>query len=88
MCTQYSLLKYIKPPPPQKGKCTTTMYTMLHNRTKIPSAALDLAPHSKMTTFCLLICLHPSSMDWTQTVIVFYQSLALGQFIGFATTTT
>ena len=38
------------------------MYTMLHNHTKIPSAALDLAPHSKTTTFCLSFCLHPSSM--------------------------
>ena len=45
-----------------KGKCTTAMYTMLHNHTKIPSAAFDLAPHSKTTTFCLSFCLHPSSM--------------------------
>ena len=39
------------------------MYTMLHNHTKIPSAAFDLAPHSKTTTFCLSFCLHPSSMN-------------------------
>ena len=38
------------------------MYTMLHNHTKIPSVAYDLAPHSKTTTFCLSFCLHPSSM--------------------------
>ena len=46
MCTQYTLLKYIKPPPPTKvkGKCTTATYTMLHNHTKIPSAAFHLAP--------------------------------------------
>ena len=64
MCTQYTLLKYIKPPPPTKvkGKCTTATYTMLHNHTKIPSAAFHLAPHSKTTTFCLSFCLHPSSM--------------------------
>ena len=33
MCTQYSLLKYIKPPPPTKvkGKCTTAMYCTVHN---------------------------------------------------------
>ena len=63
MCTQYSLLKYINLPPTKvKGKCTTAMYTMLHDHTKIPSAAFNLAPHSKTTTFCLSFCLHPSSM--------------------------
>ena len=35
---------------------------MLHDHTKILSAAFDLAPHSKTTTFCLGFCLHPSSM--------------------------
>ena len=36
---------------------------MLHDHTKILSAAFDLAPHSKTTTFCLGFCLHPSSME-------------------------
>ena len=42
------------------------MYTMLHDHTKILSAAFDLAPHSKTTTFCLGFCLHPSSMPYSQ----------------------
>ena len=51
--------------PRTKGICTTGMYTMLHDHTKILSAAFDLAPHSKTTTFCLAFCLHPSSMYLT-----------------------
>ena len=35
---------------------------MLHDHTKILSAAFDLAPYSKTATFCLGFCLHPSSM--------------------------
>ena len=38
------------------------MYTMLQFHTKISSAAFNLDPQSKTTTFCLVFCFNPSSM--------------------------
>ena len=39
MCTQYTLLKYLNPFPPNKSK---SMYTMPHDYTKILNAAFHL----------------------------------------------
>ena len=64
MCTQFSLLKYIKPPPNknERKKYNTYEYNATQSHRKSQCGIRSCPPIPKTTTFCLSFYLHHSSM--------------------------
>ena len=64
MCTQYTLLKYIKLPPPNQSE--GKMYnSYVHNATQShqnSQCGIPSCPIPKRRHFTLVFCLHPSFM--------------------------